>query len=233
MEFPDVQTLKVGEPAPAVDRADTADRDYVPATIPREAWRRHVETHKGTPALFAALPDGTPLCLTAAGVQFYEQLTGHLAWPGDFREACIFLWAASLTEAEQEGLWMPQAPIDGGNDPVIPGMLSAELLKRFMRWQRAVIPPAYSVALDVQSIAFAMWNHENGTAVSLDESALPDADESPEKKSPGVSSTGSSAPSMHWPEATSPAGPPFSSAPDTALSSPPTAHGSPPAASPS
>lgn len=262
MEFPDLDPIAAG-PGPATAAANVPVSRTIPAAaapapagaasaprlIPAAEWRAHCEKHRGTPALFAALPDGSPLRLTPAGVQFYEQVTGTLLWPTDAREAAVLLWAASLPAHEQEALWLPQEPLsleesagflNAENTRVIPGLSGQELTLRFLRWQRAVIPPAISAAVDVQTIALALWNHENATAVEIDEDALPEIPDDnagtgpeAEKKNPAPLLTGSPASATPSAEATSPAGPPSYFTPATAPSSPPTPPGSPPPVSPS
>ena len=197
------------------------------ACIPLAAFNDHLRTH---PAPHTCLPDGTPLFLTASGIDLFERLTGSFL-PQDFHEATVLLWAATRTPAELEALWTPSPPEDVSDDaPSLPIMRLPELMHRVIRWRDATLPAG--ARLQVQSLAMKLWAHEHGTALEVDTASLPDVPDA-EKKSPSAAPTGSSPPSMPSPQETSPAGLPCSTAPATAPFSPPTAHGSPPTASPS
>jgi len=197
------------------------------APIPLSLWK----SHRDSPDYLNTLPDGTPLKLTSVGVDFLERITGSLLWPRDTFEASALLWAATLTEEDEESLWTPAPPIDDEDAAPAPlqGMNGEHLAKLARSWARSVIPPG--ATLYAQNLARALWCRENDVTLEIDQDAMPESDDTDEKKNPVPVPTGSSPASMPSPEATPFTGPPSSGSP-TAPSSPPTAHGSPPTASP-
>lgn len=198
--------------------------------ISLELWRAHLHTA----APHATLPDGTPLRLTASGIDLFERLTAGSFIPQDFHEASVLLWCATRTSDELETLWIPAPPEDTDPAPdsasLIPIYNISGIMRRVVRWRDTTIPAG--ARTEAHGLALALWNHEHGTLLEVDEAGLPDTPDS-EKKSPPVAPTGSSPPSTPSPEETPPAGPISFTASPTAPSSPPTEHGSSPTASPS
>lgn len=199
-----------------------------PASAP--AWR----THLLTPSPHTTLPDGTPLRLTASGIDLFERLTGGSFIPQDFHESTVLLWCATRTPEELETLWIPAPPEDTEDAPGSPSLIPIYnipgIMRHVVRWRDAIIPPG--ARLEAHRLALALWNHEHGTLLEIDEAGLPDIPDT-EKKSPSAAPTGSSAPSTPSPPETPPAGHTSSTTSPTAPSSQPTAHGSVPTASPS
>lgn len=235
MTFPDLQPITPlsaakTPPAPRSAPAPVSIRRLIPAA----EWRRHVAENTGQPALFQTLPDGTPLHLTPAGVQFIEQINGTMAWPSNYAEASLLLWAAALTPEEEESMWFPQPPASADDEStlVIPRIASRELTSRFLNWQKAILPPAASVSVDVQHIACRLWQFYNETALEIDEAGLPEETlDDVEKKNPGPIYTGLS-PASTFSVLIPLAGRDSYSTPPGEPSLPPTEPLSPPPASP-
>lgn len=198
--------------------------------MPVSAWREYAK--RPLDEQIRALPDGTPLQLTALGVHLIQQVTGRLLWPVDVWHAYVILWAASMHPEEAESLWQPPPPEDeldeSGQEVGIPALNAPHLAAMARRWANAFIPPG--AALHAYNIALHLWNTENETAVEVDTDALPEPDDDAKKAAAG--STGLSPDSTPSP-AGIPSSGPASSDSAGAPSSPPTAHGSAPTDSPS
>lgn len=217
-------------PAPVTLSSDHPITQSPARPLPAAAWR----THLLSDARLTALPDGTPLQLTASGIDLFERLTGGSYIPQDFHESTILLWCATRTPEELEAVWIPAPPESTEpEDPaasIIPIYNIPSLMRRVVRWRDGIIPAG--ARLEVHRLALALWDHEHGTLLEVDEAGLPDVPEA-EKKSPPAVPTGSSPPSMPSPEATPADGLTCSTASAIAPSSPLTAHGSLPTESPS
>ncbi len=207
-----------------------------PALIPIQDWQRHTRRETRPADFHLRLPDGTPLRLTASGIDLWERITGGGWYVETFHHASILLWCATRTPEQLLALWTPAPPEDTADgrteatgEEILPIFRPDARLRDAIIWRDAVIPAG--ARQEVLLIAIALWAHEHANLLEIDEASLDD-DNDGQKKSTFPAPTGSSAPSTPSAAETPPAGPP-SSPSHTPTSSAPTEHGSSPAASPS
>ncbi len=193
------------------------------------------QRHLAAPESWRTLPDGRPLRLTAAGMEFILDDFGGFD-PEELRSAHRVLYFASRTDAELEALWLPPVPRlrDAATDDeesASPMALRATAMQaRISAWAAATFAPC--AHLGTRILASRLWTAivERMPVSAQKKSPQPPASAAapPPDSSPSTSATshGSSPPAM-------PATGIDSSSPQTSsFSLPLPSHGSQSAASP-
>jgi len=128
-----------------------------PVTFPLitvAALQQHLDTH---PAPWRAFPDGRPLRLTSAAIEFIVDDFGGYE-PDEVRSAHRILYFASRTDDEMDALWIPSVPRirdAADSSDAVPALNILHLQREISAWAGRTFEPGCFHAS--RKLAFHLW----------------------------------------------------------------------------